>query len=97
MLLNLADRKGAKVIKEILDKEMIYRGPYYDSAPDLICISNDGYDLKGNLRKKEVFSTDIFKGMHTGDDATLIVPKSIHFDGQITIEDPARIIIDYFS
>ena len=35
--------------------------------------------------------------MHTGDDATLIVPKNIHFDRQATIEDPARIIIDYFS
>jgi len=97
MLLNLADGKGTKVIKEILDKETIYKGPYYESAPDLICISNDGYDLKGNLRKKEIFSTDIFKGMHTGDDATLIVPQGITFDRQATIEDPAKIIIDYFS
>ena len=96
MLLNLTDGKGAKVLKEILDKETIYRGPYYDDAPDLICISNNGYDLKGNLRKQEIFSTDIFKGMHTGDDATLIVPKNINFERQATIEDPAGIIIDYF-
>jgi predicted AlkP superfamily phosphohydrolase/phosphomutase len=96
-LLSLTDGRGANIIKEILDKEKIYKGPYYGSAPDLICISQDGYDLKGNLRKKEVFSSDIFKGMHTGDDATLIVPKSITFDRQATIEDPARIIMDYFS
>ncbi len=97
LLLGLTDAKGAKVIRQILDREEIYSGPYYDNAPDLVCISNQGYDLKGNLRKKEVFSSDIFKGMHTGDDATLIVPESIAFDRQVTIENPARIIMDYFS
>lgn len=96
-LLGLTDTKGSKVIREIIDKENIYRGPHYDAAPDMICISNEGYDLKGNLRKKEVFSSDIFKGMHTGDDATLIVPNSITFDRQVTIEDPARIIMEFFS
>ncbi|MBP1734012.1 MAG: hypothetical protein H6Q53_299 [Deltaproteobacteria bacterium] len=96
-LLGLTDVKGTKVIREILSKDDIYSGPYYDNAPDLICISHEGYDLKGNLRKKEVFSSDIFKGMHTGDDATLIAPKGVSFDRQVTIEDPARIIIDYFS
>ncbi|MFZ2801643.1 MAG: hypothetical protein WAZ30_15605, partial [Syntrophorhabdus sp.] len=61
-----------------------------------ICISNEGYDLKGNFRKKEVFSSDIFKGMHTGEDATLITPKNITFDQQVTIENPANIIMNYF-
>jgi predicted AlkP superfamily phosphohydrolase/phosphomutase len=97
VLFSLSDSKGVKVIKDILDKENIYSGPYYENAPDLICISNEGYDLKGNLRKKEVFSSDVFKGMHTGDDATLIAPKNITFDRQATIEDPARIIMNYFS
>jgi predicted AlkP superfamily phosphohydrolase/phosphomutase len=96
-LLGLADSRGTKVIKEILDKATIYSGPYYENAPDLICISREGYDLKGNLRKKDVFSSDVFTGMHTGDDATLITPKSITFDRQATIEDPARIIVEYFS
>ena len=35
--------------------------------------------------------------MHTRDDATLIVPQFITFDRQATIEEPAHIIIDYFS
>lgn len=96
-LFGLADSRGTKVIQDILDKENIYRGPYFENAPDLICISNEGYDLKGNLRKKELFTSDVFKGMHTGDDATLIAPQSITFDRQATIEDPARIIMDYFS
>jgi predicted AlkP superfamily phosphohydrolase/phosphomutase len=95
-LLSLTDFRGTKVMRDILDKENIYSGPYSDNAPDLICISNAGYDLKGNLRKKEIFSSDIFKGMHTGDDATLIAPRSIPFERQATIEDPARIIMDYF-
>lgn len=96
-LLGLTDSKGSKVIREIFDKEDIYRGPYYDNAPDMICISNEGYDLKGNMRKKEVFSSDIFKGMHTGDDAVFIAPNSITVDRQVTIEDPARIIMEFFS
>lgn len=96
-LFSITDSRGTKVIRDILDKENIYSGPYIENAPDLICISNEGYDLKGNLRKKEVFSSDIFKGMHTGDDATLIAPQNIRFDRQATIEDPARIIMDYFS
>ncbi|NMC93952.1 MAG: hypothetical protein GYA68_05495 [Syntrophorhabdus sp.] len=96
VFLELADSNGTKVIKEVVDKEEIYKGPYYDNAPDLICISNEGYDLKGNLRRKEVFSSDIFKGMHTGEDATLITPKNITFDHQVTIENPANIIMNYF-
>lgn len=96
-LLDLADEGGVKVIRAVLDKESIYRGPHYDKAPDLICISREGYDLKGNLRKKEIFTKDVFKGMHTGDDATLMAPQSISFDRQATIEDPAGIIMDYFS
>lgn len=96
-LLGLADEQGAAVIREVLEKETIYNGPYYENAPDLICISHEGYDLKGNLRKQEIFSKDIFRGMHTGDDATLITPRGVTFDRQPTIEDPASIIIRYFS
>ena len=96
LLLGLKDRDGNPIIRSVFEKEEIYRGPFAENGPDLVCVPNPGYDLKGNMRKKEIFTTDIFKGMHTWEDAVLVSPASIPV-GKITIEYPAKIILDYFS
>jgi len=96
-LFSLKDKKSQKIIRHIFDKQEIYRGRYTEHAPDLICIPNNGYDLKGNLRKDEIFTKGIFRGMHTWDNALLIAPKRIKIDEEINIEYPSKIIMDYFS
>ncbi|MCX8110006.1 MAG: alkaline phosphatase family protein [Syntrophorhabdaceae bacterium] len=96
-LFNLRDKKGQRIIRHVFEKEEIYRGRFIDYGPDLVCIPDNGFDLKGNLRKDTIFTKDIFEGMHTWDNAVLIVPKNIKVDGEINIEFPSRIITDYFE
>jgi predicted AlkP superfamily phosphohydrolase/phosphomutase len=97
ILLDLKDANGEPVIRSIFEKEEIYQGPYLEYAPDLLCIPHPGYDLKGNMRKEDIFTMDIFKGMHTWDNAVLISPAQVGLDSSINIEFPAKIIIDYYS
>ena len=66
---NLSFTQGAKVAKTVYVKEALYHGPYTDQAPDLVVLSNHGYDLKGQVRSKEVFGRSNLVGMHTQDDA----------------------------
>jgi predicted AlkP superfamily phosphohydrolase/phosphomutase len=84
------------VIQSIFEREEIYQGPYRDAGPDLVCVPRPGYDLKGNLKKEEVFTTDVFRGMHTWENAVLLLPERINVDDPINIEFPARVIVDYF-
>ena len=97
MLSDLKGEDGTPVIHSIFEKEKIYKGPYLEQAPDLVCVPNPGYDLKGNMRKKEVFTLDIFKGMHTYENAVLMLPEQITVETPINIEFPAKVILDYFS
>lgn len=60
---------GKKIMKNVFFKEELYQGPYFDKAPDLILLSNHGYDLKGIVSKKQVFGRTSLKGMHTQEDA----------------------------
>lgn len=96
LLFDLRDESGDAVIASVFEREEIYRGPYTEDGPDLVCLPARGYDLKGNMRKQEVFTTDIFKGMHTWDNALLIAPAGIKVEGVVNIEYPAKIIMDYY-
>lgn len=97
VLFNLKDGNGVSVISQIFEKEDIYKGNFMQQAPDLVCIPRRGYDLKGNLRKDNVFTRDIFQGMHTWDNAVLITPEDIKINKEINIEFPSGIIKDYFE
>ena len=97
ILWDLKDEQGEPILQSIFEKEEIYRGPFAENGPDLVCLPKPGYDLKGNMRKKDVFTTDIFKGMHTWDHAVLVAPAAIRIDGPINVEYPATIILDYYS
>ncbi|MBI5571929.1 MAG: alkaline phosphatase family protein [Desulfomonile tiedjei] len=57
----------------ILVQEEIYRGGASELAPDLVVVPRRGYDVKASLRASAATSRDIFTGMHTHDDAFLIV------------------------
>ena len=97
VLSGLKAEDGTPVIHSIFEKEKIYQGPYLEQAPDLVCVPNLGYDLKGNMRKEEVFTSDIFTGMHTWNNAVLILPSPIEPQSSMNIEFPAKVILDYFS
>jgi predicted AlkP superfamily phosphohydrolase/phosphomutase len=96
-LRNLKGENGEKVIDQIYEKEEIYQGPQLGSAPDLVCLPKDGYDLKGTLEKKEIFGTNIFTGMHTWHDAFCILPGQIAFSKKPSVDQLTDYMIQYYS
>jgi predicted AlkP superfamily phosphohydrolase/phosphomutase len=86
---------GEPVIREVFDTEEIYSGPLVPAGPDLIILSEYGYDLKGSVKKKEIFGRSNLQGMHTWDDAFF---WSANEEGQdLKISDLARIIMENFG
>jgi predicted AlkP superfamily phosphohydrolase/phosphomutase len=54
---------GRTVIKNIFHKSDIYTGKYFDYAPDLILIPEEGFALKGSLNTNNIFELPT---RHTG-------------------------------
>jgi len=61
--------EGKRVIRQIFDASEVYTGPLVSRGPDLLIVSKAGFDLKGSVKKKEVFGRTSLQGMHTWDDA----------------------------
>jgi predicted AlkP superfamily phosphohydrolase/phosphomutase len=60
---------GEKVIARAFFKEELYSGPQMIAAPDLVLLSNPGYDLKGGFEKQQQSGISHFTGMHRQDNA----------------------------
>jgi predicted AlkP superfamily phosphohydrolase/phosphomutase len=74
---------GRKVADRVVEKEEAFRGDHDEIAPDLVVVPNHGFDLKSGFKLKEsVFSQGPRNGMHSFDNATLIVD-----DPDVAIED----------
>jgi predicted AlkP superfamily phosphohydrolase/phosphomutase len=78
---------GEKVIRKAYFKEELYSGAQLAAAPDLVLLSNPGYDLKGGLEKTCETGSSHFTGMHRQDNAffacsrgDLAVPPLTIFD-----------------
>ena len=81
---------------DVLCKEEIYQGDCLDIAPDLVVVPRRGYDVKASVGANAPTSDDIFTGMHTHDDAFLIINDSSYSCGlsEVKISDVAGLIID---
>jgi predicted AlkP superfamily phosphohydrolase/phosphomutase len=62
-----------KLFVEALLKEEVYSGGQLAKAPDLVVIPRKGYDPRAVINPSSPLNMDIFSGMHTHDDAFLIV------------------------
>jgi predicted AlkP superfamily phosphohydrolase/phosphomutase len=60
---------GEKTISRAFFKEELYSGPQMTTAPDLVLLSNPGYDLKGGFEKQQETGVSHFSGMHRHDNA----------------------------
>lgn len=87
--------EGKKVIRRVFDAKDIYSGPYLLEGPDLVVLSEYGFDLKGSVKKKEVFGRTSLQGMHTWDDAFFWANEEMGQD--LSISDLAKIILDKIS
>jgi predicted AlkP superfamily phosphohydrolase/phosphomutase len=86
---------GRKVVREVFDTEEVYSGPQVSSGPDLIVLSEYGFDMKGSVKKKEVFGRSNLQGMHTWDDAFFWANGKKGED--LSISDLSSFIMENFS
>jgi len=86
---------GKKIVRCVFDAEEIYSGPLVPQGPDLIVLSEPGFDMKGSVKKKEVFGRTNLQGMHTWDDA-FFWSQTEHGE-ELTISDLADIILENFK
>lgn len=93
----LTDESGKPVIKSVYSNSELYSGPSAGKGPDLVCIANDGFDLKSTLKKEQVFGKGPFSGMHTRHDAHCIMPSGMDAGKRLHIEDLAGLILGHFA
>jgi predicted AlkP superfamily phosphohydrolase/phosphomutase len=85
---------GRKVVREVFFAEDAYSGPYVGKGPDLIVVGEPGFDMKGSVKKKEIFGRSGLQGMHTWDDAFFWATEDLGDD--LAIEDVAPVILKNF-
>lgn len=85
---------GKKVVRRVFDADEIYSGPCLADGPDLLVLSEHGFDMKGSVNKKAIFDRTNLQGMHTWDDAFFWSNKKRGDD--LSISDLAKIIMDDF-
>jgi len=78
----------APVIERVYKREELYDGPYFDRAADVIAHPHRGYDLKAKMGERLLFSLSHRVGMHTYDDASLLINgHDLDSGGAISIVD----------
>jgi predicted AlkP superfamily phosphohydrolase/phosphomutase len=80
------EKDGQKVIKKIYTNE-IYCGPYAQEGPDVVLLSNKGFNLKGGILPESVFDSNILPGKHTQEDAFLYVKGDAAVPENLSVED----------
>ncbi len=87
--------EGQKVVRKVFFAEDVYSGPLTSKGPDLIVLSEPGYDMKGSVKQAEIFGRTNLQGMHTWDDAFLWTGRDLGDD--LAIQDVSRHILSHFS
>jgi predicted AlkP superfamily phosphohydrolase/phosphomutase len=64
---------GTPMIRKVHRREEIYHGPFLERAADLIVEPEEGFDPKGNLDRSVLAAPGDIGGMHTLDDAFLLM------------------------
>lgn len=82
--------QGQPVIRQVFDRAEIYDGPHADRGPDLVLLAHRGFDLKGSVKRPDVFGRSSFQGMHTWDDAFFW--SSLPVKDDLNITDLAEIV-----
>jgi predicted AlkP superfamily phosphohydrolase/phosphomutase len=84
-----------KVVRQVFDAEGIYSGPHVGKGPDLIVLSEYGFDMKGSVGGKDIFGRSDLQGMHTWDDAFVWTLRECGADP--VISDLASLILEEFA
>jgi len=87
--------EGRKVVRRVFFAQDVYRGPQAERGPDLIVLGENGFDMKGSVKKKDIFAASDLRGMHTWDDAFFWAERDHGQD--LAIQDVARFILGNFE
>ena len=87
--------EGRNVVRKVFAAEDVYSGPLAAKGPDLLAVSEYGFDFKGSAKKKDVFTRTNLQGMHTWDDAFFWAPED--HGNNLSISDLAPVILENFS
>ena len=83
--------EGAPVFTAIYRRDEVYQGPETCHGPDLICVPRHGIDVKGAIRRHELFADSRFTGMHTSDDAFFWASQD--YGNNLTVADVGNIVV----
>ncbi len=83
---------GQKVVRQVFLKEDIYKGEHIDKAPDIVVLPEDGFDLKGSIKKDKLYGREFLTGCHTRENATFYINRTISYN-DINIEDAGATIL----
>jgi len=85
---------GRRVVRRVFFADDVYAGPQAAKGPDLIVVGEPGFDMKGSVKKKEIFGRSGLQGMHTWDDAFFWSADDLGDD--LHIADVAPVILKNF-
>ena len=88
------EHNGNPVMEAVYSRSEIYTGPYFDRAPDLVCLAKPGYDLKAKLDRTNIFSKHGRTGCHTATDALFYDTKNTH---PHRLRDTGRLVLEWFG
>jgi len=87
---------GNPVADRVVTKEEAFHGEHDDIAPDLVVVPNHGFDLKSGFKgnKDPFVECGARNGMHSFDDATLVIDDPDARIGDADLYDIAPTILD---
>ena len=93
---SLEGPNGEPVASQVVTKEEAFRGDHDDIAPDLVVVPNHGFDLKSGFkgRKDPFVEYGARNGMHSFDNATLVVDDEEARIDDVDLYDIAPTILD---
>jgi predicted AlkP superfamily phosphohydrolase/phosphomutase len=80
--------RGLPFVADVVTREEAFHGPHAEAGPDLVLVSRNGWDLKGAVRTAELEGRGPLTGMHTPDDAFVLV-RGAHAPGEAHVQDVA--------
>jgi predicted AlkP superfamily phosphohydrolase/phosphomutase len=81
-------------VARVATREEAFHGPAAHAAPDLVLVSRNGYDLKGSVRSTELEGRGRLTGMHTQDDAFVLLRDGASTAGPADVHDVAATVLD---
>ena len=75
--LHALEFNGRKVVRRLYRREELYEGPWLDQAPDLVMLANEGFNLRGSVKARQLYGKGTFTGKHSQADAFLLAREEL--------------------